>query len=158
MAFSPDGKALASSSSEFGDNVRIWEVGTGKCLRVLKGHQTQVHALAYRPDGRQLASSSKEGIRLWDPASGTENLFIPLPGDVFDIALAYTPDGSRLISADDGGIVQIWDPATGMTVHNFRAAPKAILWLALSPDGRMIATAGDDGSVKLWDWPDRKEP
>ena len=103
VAFSPDGKVLASSSSEFGDNVRIWEVGTGKCLRVLKGHQTQVHALAYRPDGRQLASSSKEGIRLWDPASGAENLFIPLPGDVFDIALAYTPDGSRLISADDGG-------------------------------------------------------
>jgi WD40 repeat protein len=156
LAFSPVGKTLASASSNFGDNVRIWEVATGECLRVLKGHQTQAHAVAFHPDGRQLASASKDGIRLWDPTTGAEQLFIPIPGDAWSLALVYTPDGSRLISSGDGGVVRIWEPATGKIVQAFRADPDRIGGLAVSPDGRTIATVGGDGALKLWDSPIRE--
>jgi RNA polymerase sigma factor (sigma-70 family) len=59
------------------------------------------------------------------------------------LAAAYSPDGKTLASAGDGGLIRLWDAATGKPIRTLRQPGlNAILTLAFSPDGRMLASGG----------------
>jgi WD40 repeat protein len=64
VAFSPDGKILASGS--YDKIVRLWDVASGRELQQLTGHAGSVYSVAFSPNGKILASGSKDGVvRLW---------------------------------------------------------------------------------------------
>jgi len=69
VAFSPDGRLLASGSDDL--TIKIWDPANWRDLRTLSGHNHEVYAVAFSPDGRLLALGSRdETIKLWDRASG----------------------------------------------------------------------------------------
>ena len=69
VAFSPDGRLLATASDD--ETARVWDPTTGEHLRTLTGHADAVHGVAFSPDGRLLATASDDKTaRLWDPATG----------------------------------------------------------------------------------------
>ena len=71
VAFSPDGKTLASGSED--KTIKLWDVATGKEQATLKGHTEWVKSVAFSPDGKTLASGSGDStIKLWDVATGKE--------------------------------------------------------------------------------------
>ena len=77
MSFSPDGRILASGSSD--GAIQLWEVSSGQHKATLRGHGDSVTPLAFSPDGRILASGSRDMVvMLWDmspyimPQSTTE--------------------------------------------------------------------------------------
>jgi WD40 repeat protein len=67
VAFSPDGRLLASGSGFYDKTIKLWDVASGSLVRTLTGHTGSVYSVAFSPDGRLLASGSADHtIKLWD--------------------------------------------------------------------------------------------
>ncbi|MHC4498713.1 MAG: WD40 repeat domain-containing protein, partial [Planctomycetota bacterium] len=156
VAFSPDGKTLASSGS--GDNVvRLWDVQTQQQVGTLSGHTGQgVNCVAFSPDGRLLFSGGHRGdlaVRVWDVQ--TQQQVGELIGHL-DIthAFAFSPD--RTILASAGGAndkaVYLWDFQAQNQVGVLGGHSAHIGTIAFSPDGKLLAlTVYWDDTVHLWD-------
>jgi Tol biopolymer transport system component len=151
VAFSPDGRLLASGGSD--RTVRLWDPATGKHRRTLKGHTNIVYAVAFSPDGQLLASSGRDKtVRLWEPTTGKR--WRTLKGHTGYVdAVAFSPDG-RLLASSGGGdcTVRLWDPATGEHRRTLTGHTGVAWAVAFSPDGRLLASSGGgDCTVRLWD-------
>jgi WD40 repeat protein len=117
VAFSPDGKLLASASTD--NTIRLWNVSDGTLLHILQGHTRIVYGVAFSPDGQTLASASGVGegkILLWRMADGAllqTLLTEPDPptfshlGTVMH-ALSFSPDGQFLASGKTNGTIRLW--------------------------------------------------
>ncbi len=152
VAFSPDGKILASGGGGWGSDVCLWDTGSGKLLRRLSGHLGIVHSVAFTTDGQQLASAGGGTVRLWDVRTGKE---LRVFGDTPEMRpgpMALSPDGKVVAAADTSArTVHLWEAATGRELHRLRASWKYGITLAFSPDGQALAAGADDGVVQLWD-------
>jgi WD40 repeat protein len=109
VAFSPDGKLLATASAD--KTVRLWEVETRQPLgQPLYGHADRVDGVAFSPNGKLLATASNDKtVRLWDVATGKPH-GKPLTGHTdWVIAVAFSPDGKLLASSSADKTVRLWD-------------------------------------------------
>jgi WD40 repeat protein len=169
LAFSPDGKALASSGLE----TCLWEAETGKLAQVLSsvrdrsGQRAQppLYTVAFTPNGENLLASGEGAeIRVWEMS----NLQQPprqLRGHLETVySLAISPDGQTLATGDRNGFIKLWrlgwtDAASGARwetreLLTFRGHEETVWNLEFSPDGAVLGSGDHDGTVRLW----RTEP
>jgi len=90
VAFSPDGKALATGGWD--KTVRVWDLASGGQVHLLN-HRDSVDCVAFSPGARQIAAGSERVINLWDARTG--NLSHTFEGLSPCVHLAYSPDGQR---------------------------------------------------------------
>ena len=131
--------AFTASGKRFSDfTVRIWDLESHDCVRVLLGHQGPIRALAITPDGRLAVSGDATGrIRVWNAKSGDlVREFLAHPGGVSGLALHS--EGCRLVS---GGRMECFDsgtwnePATSYPWRRRTWEFPSLHWRSI-PDGR----------------------
>ncbi|MGB0386099.1 MAG: AAA-like domain-containing protein [Ardenticatenaceae bacterium] len=144
VAFSPDGKTLASA---FDDNiVRLWST-SGTPLQSLEGHTSTVQSVAFGPDGKTLASASGKTVRLWS-TDGT--LLETLEGHTSNVwSVAFSPDGNTLASASSDRTVRLWS-TDGTLIKILEGHTDWVNSVAFSSDGKTLASASSDTTVRLW--------
>jgi WD40 repeat protein len=158
VAFSPDGKFIATASSD--TTARMWDVsvGTGsqydvattREVRTFRRHTAAVTGVAFMPDGKYLLTGSDDKTAmLWDVATGQQVRTFS-GSDAGIGGLAVSPDGKYLVTID-GSTARLWDVATGAQVRSFTGHTGRLTGVAYSPDGKYLLTGGMDGTARLWD-------
>jgi WD40 repeat protein len=152
---SPDKSLIAVADSQ-DMSVKIWEVGTGKLLNVMKGHTAGpfVYAMAFSPDGKTLASGSGDDesrgeVKVWDVRAGKQFLTLGTPGYAVS-SILFSPD-NRFFAALSNGAIRIWDTRTGDLVHTTAMSTGGHTALSFSPDSRLLVAGNVDGSIRAWD-------
>ncbi len=148
IAWSPDGKHLASPSSDM--TIRIWDANTGECVAVLKQHIAKVISVAWSPDGRELVSGSADHTAcIWDVETWSVKTDL---GDhdygVYSVALS--PTGDKIAVGLDNNMVYIWNTQSKQVVLTVRRGSgliKSMLWLS---DGQTLVCGDDAAFVAVW--------
>lgn len=105
IAFSPDGKTLASGGVK--QPIQLWGLSDGKVKMQLTGHANDVHTVVFSFDGTLLASGSADPtIRIWDLFTGESLQTLGHADTVY--TLAFSPDGQTLVSGGKDRMIKIW--------------------------------------------------
>ena len=153
VAFGPDGKQLATGSSD--GTAKIWNLVDKRESRTL-GHKAGVTSLAFSPDGRRLASgSSDNAVNLWDLSRG--GAFQEYRGHKRPAqAVAFSPNGKTLASGSLERVVHLWFVDGPDRPQRLEGLENGAAAVAFSPDGRSLAVAGGN-YVKLMDIEKRRQ-
>src|SRR5262249_61774266 len=101
VAFSPDGRRLVTGGE--GNTVKIWDVKTGRELKILRGHTGEIYAVAISPDGRWVASGGEDStVEGWGRHHGDQP-GRPLPRPIRPVgSVAVRPRGPRGVCGSEG--------------------------------------------------------
>lgn len=145
IAFSPDGKTLASGDIEGG--VTLWDVGTGTKRRSLVGHTDSADSVVFASGGELLAAAGRDGtIRLWRSQSGKTHATFKADAH----CLAVSPDGKTLLAGALGGQISMWDVVAKKQLPCGIQNGDFLSDIVFLPDGKTVAVNGRF-IVRLWD-------
>jgi WD40 repeat protein len=120
--------------------------------KLLKGHSSDVNAVAFSPDGTTLSSASDDKtIKLWNLDSGEEIHTLEGHGN-WIWAIAFSPDTKILASGSADKTIKLWNLKTGKLIRTLEGNTDGVTSVAFSPDGKTLAsgTASKDMKIKLW--------
>ncbi len=148
LAFSPDGRVLASSSRD--KTIKLWNARTGALQRTLTDHTGDVFSVDFSAGGELLASGGTDKtIRIWDAQTCQVKAVLEGHTDIVRAAV-FSPDAKTLASVSVDMTVRLWDVATGRLTKTLTGHTARVKSLAWSPDGKTVATVSTDKTLRLW--------
>ena len=165
LAFSPDGKMLASVSRDHTAIIYDWP--GGDIVKVFN-FPGEVDSVSFSPDGQILAVGGVDEPQgqaaVWTYSVGLWTPLIKFPEYINVVTIAYSPKGGTLVGGGTSRNVQVWRTDTGESVFTLNHAHQ-VSKVAISPDGSTVATGTcieyvnnecSDGGIWLWDLPTGK--
>lgn len=150
LAFSPDGKLLASGGAD--NRVRVWKPDSVEPVKEMNGHTATVTDVAFNADSTRIASGSNDKtVQMWDVASG-ERIGDPMRGHGgLVLSVDFAEDGSDIVSGGNEHTMRLWDASAGQPISApISSNTGPITDVAISSDGREIVSVGADKTVRVW--------
>ena len=131
--------------------MRLWDVETGRCLRVLEGHTGYAMSVAWSIDQRHALSGSADStVRLWDVETG--HCLRVLRGHTGTVrSVVWNADQRRALSGSDDRTVRLWDVETGRCLCVFQGHTGNVAGVAWSADQRHVFSSDENGVIRVWD-------
>jgi Tol biopolymer transport system component len=155
IAYSPDGKWLATASGDPGQagEVKLWVAepsGGGKPVRDLLESTDSALAVAFSPDSKLVAAAGADrAVRVWEVATGKQVALIEDHAD-WVLDLAFSPDGKRMATASRDKTCKVFDLEKKESLVTFPGHAQTVDAVAFAPDGKLVASGGDDNQIRLW--------
>jgi WD40 repeat protein len=154
MAFSPDGKTLATGSFQ---ELKLWDVDQGSVKQTLGGFADRVTSIDYSPDSKYIATGggapTEEGeVRLFEAGSG--KLVLDLKNTHSDsvFGVAFSPNSAMLATCGADKFVKVWEVPSGKAIKSFEGHTHHVLDVGWKPDGKVLVSGGADNVLKIWDF------
>lgn len=157
-AVSRDGTQLARVSTDGENQVKFWDLATGRETRAEKLPDKQIEnvTLEFAADGHLLVSGIVDKrVRLWDVTANSKERDLGSIGHDFGL-LKFSRD-TRMLAMSDGYVIKLWDVPTGRELSTLQApnsglfATQGRVFFAFSEDGKKFATGGFDTPIILWE-------
>lgn len=165
IAFSPDGKQLASASSD--GTIRLWNLKSSETSLVLSGHDAVTEIPIFSMNGKFLVSVGWEDIKVWDFANykrsfeeESEESLKRNPGarkfeeeDPWLTIETYSPDSKHIATKDcpDSESISIWSSETKELEFELSGHEDTVCSVTFSPDGHWVASGSKDSTIRVWD-------
>jgi WD40 repeat protein len=146
------GAPLSSYSDEKDETVlRVWDLETGMCLHVLRGHTHGVWSVSATPDNRCAVSAGFDRtLRVWDLETG--GCIRVLEGHTDEVrSVSVTPDGCLAVSASFDKTIRVWDLETGICLRVLEGHTDRVRSVSVTPDGRRAVSGSNDKTLRVWD-------
>ncbi|MGE5374875.1 MAG: helix-turn-helix domain-containing protein, partial [Bacteroidota bacterium] len=150
LAFSPDGRTLASTSKD--GSVKVWSLAPGgELITVASPVAAPGTRVAFSPDGKQFLTNGGGGTGiLWDTETGARRLRVSgHEAEVLNVA--FSPDGNYFATGGLDRKFILWKAVDGTELWSAAGHENGVRDLTFSPDSKMVATGGLDGTAKIWD-------
>jgi small GTP-binding protein len=147
--FSHDGEFVLTGSAD--KTVRLWDLNTGACIKIFKGHTDSVWSLALSNDQSQaLSGSDDKTIRLWDLKTG-ECLRIFRGHEEAVKCVAWMPNQRLVLSSSEDFTIRLWDVDSTECTRVLKGHKNSVWTVSPSVDDVHVLSGSDDGSLREWD-------
>ena len=153
VAFSPDGKTVATSYWQDHPVIELWKVADGQLVGILNGHTGWVWSVVFSPDGKQLVTAGDDHTaRLWDIATRQE-ISIFNGNTKANYAADFSPEGQMLVleQTNKDRTLRLFDAPTKRELAAFKGNSDEVTSFAFSPDGKRLVTGSWNDTVRIWD-------
>jgi len=147
--FSADRERALSSCDD--NNMRLWDLKTGRCLRLFQGHTEMIASVAWSDDQkRALTGSNDKSIRLWDLRTG-RCLRVLHGHEEGVMSVSWSRNQRSALSGSGDNSIRLWDLKTGRCMRVLHGHGHGVTSVSWSVDERWALSGSGDSSIRLWD-------